>query len=573
MLAARLAVAVLVASAAFSQTTPAKPDAAKPDAPKGPEEPGIPVRSDLVVAKCSGCHRKDDKGNLSRISWIRTTAEGWQQALKRMGRLNGLQLTPQEARDVVRYLANHHGLAPEEAREGLYFVEKRHLDEKLPNDDVRTACVSCHPYGQPLNWRRSKEEWNLLSAMHTGYFPVVEFTAFRNSPRFGNTPPPAPGTDTRHPVEKAIEHFSKTLPLNTPEWANWQASMRKPKLAGRWLVWASRPGKGSFTGEVVIEPGGDDESFTTRATLRSVRDGSTHTRAGRSTVYTGHSWRGRSDSKDGEAKQVREVMLVARDQASMEGRWFWGAYDEFGFDVKLVRADEGVTLLGTDRARVRSGESTSVTIYGDNLPSNLTEADVDAGAGVRATAISARSANSITVSFEVAKDAVNGKRDLFVRRASLTGALVVYDKIDYIKTTTNTALARLGGTTHPKGFWQFEAIGYNRGLDGKPNTNDDVALGPVDVEWSVEEFLQTYGDDDKDFVGTLSADGLLTPSVEGPNPKRRFSRNNYGDIWVVATYKGKDAAEQKDGKPLSARCYTVVTVPLYMRWDQPEVAQ
>ena len=49
-------------------------------------EPGIPVTDPLVVAKCSGCHSKDDKGNLTRISWERSSPEGWQQAIKRMVR-------------------------------------------------------------------------------------------------------------------------------------------------------------------------------------------------------------------------------------------------------------------------------------------------------------------------------------------------------------------------------------------------------------------------------------------------------------------------------------------------------
>jgi quinohemoprotein amine dehydrogenase len=122
----------------------------------------------------------------------------------------------------------------------------------------------------------------------------------------------------------------------------------------------------------------------------------------------------------------------------------------------------------------------------------------------------------------------------------------------------------LGGAGHPKGFQQFEAIAYNRGPDGKPNTVDDVELGPVDAEWSVEEFYAVYGDDDKDFVGSLSPSGFFTPAPEGPNPKRKFGRNNYGDVWVVATYKG-------DGKPLTPKAYLVVVIPLYVRWDQPEV--
>ena len=88
--------------------------------------------------------------------------------------------------------------------------------------------------------------------------------------------------------------------------------------------------------------------------------------------------------------------------------------------------------------------------------------------------------------------------------------------------------------------------------------------------WSVEEFFATFGDDDKDFVGTLSPTGLFTPALEGPNPKRKFNRNNYGDVWVVGTLKSET---DKDGKPKSGRAHLVVTIPLYVRWDQPEVAE
>jgi quinohemoprotein amine dehydrogenase len=89
----------------------------------------------------------------------------------------------------------------------------------------------------------------------------------------------------------------------------------------------------------------------------------------------------------------------------------------------------------------------------------------------------------------------------------------------------------------------------------------------------MEEFFAVHGDDDLQYVGTLSQTGFFTPNIEGPNPKRKFSRNNYGDVWAVASYTGPDAAPQKDGKPLTAKCYLIVTVPQYMRWDQPEVAQ
>jgi quinohemoprotein amine dehydrogenase len=533
----------------------------------------IPVADPLVVAKCSGCHRKDDKGNLSRISFVRSAPEGWQQALKRMVRLHGVQLTPEEARRVVQYLSDQHGLAPEEAKPGIYYFEKRHLDQEKYPEAVRDACVSCHPYGQSMNWRRTAEEWDLLVNMHIGYFPVVQWNSFTGMRREGGGPAAAANTaDARPPVERAIEQMKKDFPLETKEWAEWTASRRQAKLAGRWLLSASQPGKGKFVGEVSIEPGANPNEWVTRSKMTSVENGQTVTREGRSVIYTGYSWRGRSGAKD---TALREVMLVSRDQNQIEGRWFWGAYDEFGYDVKLVRAEERPVILSATPGVLRTGQTVAVRIHGDQFPARLTAADLDFGAGVTVDKVTQQGSALIEVQVSVAAKAAVGPRDVAVKRSVSAGAMVIYDTVDYIRTATDTAIARLGGGSgaFQKGYMQFEAIGFNRGLDGKPNTADDIRLGPVKAEWSMEEFFAVYGDDDLQYVGQMDRNGFFTPNVEGPNPKRKFSRNNYGEVWAVATYKGADAAPQKDGKPLTAKCYLLVTVPQYMRWDQPEVAQ
>ena len=53
-------------------------------------EAGIPVTDATTKEKCGACHTADAKGNLSRISWVRTTPEGWAQAIKRMVKLLSL---------------------------------------------------------------------------------------------------------------------------------------------------------------------------------------------------------------------------------------------------------------------------------------------------------------------------------------------------------------------------------------------------------------------------------------------------------------------------------------------------
>jgi len=228
-------------------------------------------------------------------------------------------------------------------------------------------------------------------------------------------------------------------------------------------------------------------------------------------------------------------------------------------------------LFGLDRVALKTGsQSARVRVLGDNLPAQLAASDLDFGSGVTVRRVVSHTAGEVVAELDVAADALPGKRDVSLRRAVLTGGLAVYDRVDYIKVVPDSALAHLGSEVHPKGLQQFEAIGYQRGEDGKSHTADDVELGPVDVNWSVEEFLSMYGDDDKDFVGTLSPTGLFTPALDGPNPKRKFSRNNYGDIWVVATAKNEKGM---DGRPLVGKSYLVVTVPLYIKWDQPEVGQ
>ncbi|PYT04326.1 MAG: quinohemoprotein amine dehydrogenase subunit alpha [Acidobacteria bacterium] len=556
-----------------SQTQPAQtPTPAADDKSKDAAEEGIPVKSQLVIDRCVACHKKDEKGNLTRISFERTTPEGWQQVIKRMIRLNGLTLSPDEAKQIVKYLSNNHGLAPEEAKPAFYEAEKRVIDEKLPDESLRATCILCHSLGRVLSQRRSREEWELLGNLHVGMFPVVSFQGFYRFPQPASAPPPT-DPDQRHPLDKSIDYLAKNYPLTTPEWGAWRANMRAPKLQGRWLVSAYQLGRGQIYGEMLVEPTSVEDEFTTKLTLRYVKDGSVVTRSGRGIVYSGYSWRGRSTSGEGkEPAENREAMFVSRDWATMEGRWFWGAYDEFGIDVSLRRISAEPLIAGVDRVGLKSpSTNVQVHVYGANLPSDIKREEIDFGPGVQVKRVVNVKSDDVTVEVDVASGASNGYRDISLRRYFAPRAVAVFDKVDYIKVSPDAGMARVGGVSFPKQFQQFDAVAYNRGPDGKPQTADDVSLGVADVEWSIDEFPATFDDDDKDYVGVLSNNGLFTPAIEGPNPKRKKGVNNYGDVWVVATYKPKDAA--RDAQPLKARSYLVVTVPLYVKWDQPEVSR
>jgi len=536
-------------------------------------EEGIPVTSQLVISKCGTCHARDQKGNLSRISWERTTPEGWQEAIKRMVRLNGVTLSQSDSRAILKYLATYHGLAPEEAKPVMFLAEHRSIDESEAPEELRGVCNYCHAYSRALTWRRPTAEWLMLENMHMAQFITAEPT-FRHSLFLGvsRSNPNAP-----EPGEIAADYLGKKAPLHTPEWSAWRARLTAPRLAGRWLLKAYFPGRGKYYGELMIEQGASEDEFKTSVKLKSASDGSVLTRTGQSIVYAGYSWRGRSKGSPGTNaapvddlnREAREALWISPDQNMAEGRWYWGDYQEFGYDVSLMRASPEPTIYGVNISALKTGsKGTQVRLFVDNAPARAVVADLDLGAGIKVNRIVSSGSGEVVVEVDVAADAVSGKRDARFGRSTLPNAIAVYDHLDYIKVTPQTALAHLGSQTHPKGYQQFEAIGYNRGADGKPQTEDDIELGPVDVTWSVEEFYAIFGDDDKGFVGHLSPTALFTPASDGPNPERKFMRNNYGDVWVVATSK-----TEKDhfGKPIVGKSYLVVTVPTYMKWDQPEV--
>jgi quinohemoprotein amine dehydrogenase len=551
------------------------------------KDEGIPVTSDVVRQKCSACHKADEKDRMSRISYRRTTPEGWEMTIKRMVTLNNVKLEPAEARDVLRYLSDHLGLAPEEAKPADFEVERRQIDYQYASDKeadkdkkiTEETCIACHSIGRVMSQRRTKEEWELLVAMHRGYYWLADFQAFRRTGPLRREPEPdGRPPDNRHPMDVAIAHLTSAFPLATPAWSAWSATMRPPQLKGTWALSGYQLGKGPVYGTVTISPQGapDSGEFTTQATYTIPRTGEHITRTGHAIVYTGFQWRGRS-SEPGSAHTLREVMFIDRDWRHAQGRWFAGAYDEIGIDVRLERLGSDPVITGVAQPMIRTGASNQeLRLFGANLPTHLAASDLSFGPGVTVDRVATAAADQVVVSLSVAKTATPGRRTVLVAGATGDATIAVYDTVDFIKVTPQAGLARVGGANFPKQLQQFEAVAYANGPDGKPNTKDDIELGLVDASWAVEEYTATFEDDDKEFVGAIDGKtGLFTPALDGPNPKRRNNANNYGDVWVVASYQpnSADASSPPGARALKARAHLLVTVPLYMKWDEPEVAR
>src|SRR6185437_4912870 len=270
--------------------------------------------------------------------------------------------------------------------------------------------------------------------------------------------------------------------------------------------------------------------------------------------YTGYQWRGRSNDAAAQ-HELREVMFINPDWRHAEGRWFTGAYDEFGIDVRLDRLGSDPVVTGISPSMLRAGTSgQELRIFGAHLPAQLAAADVNLGPGLTVDRIVSATPDELLLSASAVKSATPGRRSVFVAGAAGDATIAVYDTVDFIKVTPQAGLARVGGVNFPKQYQQFEAIAYANGPDGKGDTKDDIALGLVDASWSLEEYTATFTDDDKDFVGAIDGKtGLFTPNVDGPNPKRPHNANNYGDVWVVATYQ--PAAGDPAVQPLKARAH------------------
>lgn len=572
---------------------------------QGAKTPGIPINDPLTINKCAGCHARDASGVMSRISFIRTSPEIWDQAIKRMIRLNGLTLTPAELREIVRYLSNNNGLAPEEMKPGFWEVEHRttgYQDDYVPNPVLQKTCNNCHSIGRVLAQRRTRDDYEKLAAMHVGLFPGAA-NIYRPRPA-----KPAPAVDSpareietsnggiqmeypkastppakeKAPVDLALDYLASAQPLMTPEWTAWKAAMHPQKLAGTWLLSGYEPGKGKIYGQVVIAHGAADDQFTTNIQFTYVTSATTVKTTGKGVVYTGYSWRGRATGPSdpgvhpltATATPVawREAMMISRDGNSIDGRWFWGGYGELGIDVHLVRAGSEPAVLGTDVSALKSPSKGTVKIYGGSLPTSLKPTDIDFGLGVTVTKVVSVTPSLATVEVDVAKGLPVGLHDLAIGRASNKEALAVYDKIAYIEVEPDAQMSKLGGIKWPKEYAQFEAVAWAAGPDGKANTDDDVYLGPVSAQWHLEEFVSTPNDDDIKYVGSLDDSGLFTPNVEGINPQRKKQINNqpldnYGDVYVAATYR------DPEGKEYKSKSYLVVTIPNYTIYDTPEVAQ
>lgn len=490
----------------------------------------------LLEVKCGACHL-EEKG-WQRITDIRKTPEGWDMTLVRMGIWHKVELTRTERKALVKYLADRQGLAPEESSPQRALIERQpNSIDVSPSEELTQMCGRCHSVGRVALQRRDAGEWRKLIHTHVGQFPSIEYSSL--------------GRD-REWFELAQGDLSRRLgemfPLHSAAWRKWQATKATPPT-GRWRVAGHRPGWGEYAGFMEVAALGDDR-YDVSYEL-NFDAGNTLSGRGESVVYTGYEWRGRAQLGN---QDTLSVFAISPDGKRMTGRWFLRKADEIGARFTAIRIDAAPagTILAVSPALLKAGETSEMRVAGVSLGERF-----DLGPGVKVSKVRRVSEHEVRLVVSVAADATVGWRSLGA--AAGPARVAVYRQIDRLRVEPEFAYARLGGGTAPPVTAQFEAIAYLDGPDGKPDTDDDIRLGPVNAQWSVDNRDErAKAEDDARFAGVMEPHGQFIPAPAGANPLRN-GNSNTGDLLVIARLA--DGARSVSG---SGRL--VVTA---QRWNTP----
>lgn len=490
----------------------------------------------LLEAKCGACHLEEN--GWQRITDIRKTPEGWDMTLVRMGIWHKVELSRAERKTLVKYLADRQGLAPEESQPHRALIERQpNSVDVSPSEELTQMCGRCHSVGRVALQRRDADEWRRLIHTHVGQFPSIEYSSL--------------GRD-RNWFELAQGDLSRRLgelyPLRADAWRKWQA-VRHAAPTGTWRVAGQRPGWGRYAGYMEVAALGGDR-YDVRYEL-NFDAGNTLAGRGESVVYAGYEWRGAAQLGN---LDTLSVFAMSPDGKRMAGRWFLRKADEIGarFEAIRVEAAPAGTILSLSPSMLKAGETTEVRVAGVRLGDRF-----DLGPGIEVDKVTRISEHEVRLVVSVASDASVGWRTL--GKPDVAAQVAVYRQIDRVRVEPEFGYARLGGGTVAPVTAQFEAIAWLDGPDGRPDTDDDVRLGPMDAQWSVDNHDErARADEDARFAGVMEPHGQFIPAPAGPNPARN-DLSNTGDLSVVA--KVVDGARTVTG--------TGRLVVAAQRWNTP----
>jgi quinohemoprotein amine dehydrogenase len=204
----------------------------------------------ILDRQCAACHRKLPDGGYSRISRIRGVPEAWDMTIIRMRRVHHAGISPAEQAQLVKYLADSQGLAPEEAAPYRYMLERRpNYIEQIPNEQLGLVCGSCHSFARVALERRPADEWLKLANFHLGQFPSLEYQSRLRSVEWWKI------ASTQMPSE-----LEKRFPFESAAWKRW-SEHKTGDLSDEWRVAGHEPGAGDYSGTLTISKADGDDRY------------------------------------------------------------------------------------------------------------------------------------------------------------------------------------------------------------------------------------------------------------------------------------------------------------------------
>jgi quinohemoprotein amine dehydrogenase len=351
-----------------------------------------------------------------------------------------------------------------------------------------------------------------------------------------------------------VPYLAETYPLESEAWEQWQVA---PPAAyqGSWRIVGTMPGRGDFSGEMTAVDQGDDHYLL--EFNGQFDDGQALAGSGSAIVYTGYEWRGNLKLGD---TRYRQVLAASADGSELVGRMFQRDHDEWGLRMRAVRDTGQPLVLAVQPPYLQRGSEAVLRIAGTQL-----EGAVKLGPGLEVVETTAAESGDLLVKVIASSDAPTGQRSVQVGDATLPGALTVFGSIDRLAVEPPFAIGRVGGDGGSEPVEQaiFDAVAYSAGEDAELGTADDLRIGRVPANWSVEPWnAQAVADEDLRFAGQMDKDsGVFTPAAAGPNPQRKYQTNNAGNLKGIATL-------DQGGRTLQGEGHLIVTV---QRWNNPPI--
>ena len=503
----------------------------------------------MVRQKCSVCHKPDQQGRLEVIEETRKTPEEWINVVDRMIRLNGGPIEDENFFPVIKELSKHLILTPKEMQAVSYYTSEENSQyRETPDGDVGvrifTSCVRCHAYGKIASHMKTPDQWKENMKLHIGYYPTT-LAQMRE-------------LDWPKESDELADILAKMYPYDTPEWREWMKNRKDQDITGTWQISGYQPGFGFYEGEYVFTANpkkGEDEYRVTKEVR--FENGTALKMAGEATLYGEYHLRYKM-APTALTGRVEGVFDLNAETMGFKGKWWTVVQDTNGHGNEEFYKTTGATrVFGVLPLALKAdGSAKQMTLIGVNLPKNIAASDVSFGnAGIKVEKILSNDATKIVCHVLANESTPLGQYPASVKNSACNKSLTVYPKMDFIKIFPELGRARVScGAAYPPHGVQFVAMGMSNGKDGKPGTEDDIMLNPVDADWELMEEKTRDNDDDLKYLNTSIINGLYTPiTTYGPIAERHQNREGVGLIAVGASYTEGE-------KTLTAKSLLAVTV-------------